>query len=455
MLLAAVSPDSLFRSADTGKSWGFAGKVFAGQGINNIFASGTQCYVRADSGTMVSSDQGLTWKTMEPQPEGGWNCLLQSGQVLLEGMENGVFNMTLGTTTWTPSSQGLPRYYFNKLGVRDDTLVAAFVSPSGYDMFSRNVNGTWRPLSFFSPGDDEIVKQSQHRMIVDGASRLKITLYDMQNSNDGGATWHICGSTLPKDLCGRLSVSGLFRTDSGIVAGAGVNTMLTKDSGTTWDIVGTAWGLLAPLGSDFFAACWSVWDGTTFRDSLLITTNLGATWSPVYRTNPWNGTVKCFTSFDECLYAGTSTGAFWSTDTGKNWTSLGKDLPAKSVISFCFNKKYSFALLDSGFVYRLERPVSVYGPSFQSTGTAELKSAASITGNRITLSLGSSQHVRIEVFGIDGRQQKILLDGYVQKGTQSFPVYQGTISNSIVLLRVSGNGWSKVLKVARGMQYMR
>ena len=452
-LLAAIHPDSLFRSFDKGKTW------TKSVGVYYIQESGGICYLQTDSGTMASDDRGSTLRKIDFSSLLSWTCFRRAGTTLLAGTNwNGILGRAQGASEWTSSSQGMPPHLFNVLGCRRDTVLASYAAPynqfvdnyyyaSGY--VSQWADAGWTIPIQPSANDNDAFLRAAEGMVANGAFMMKGGGLTLLRSIDSGATWTACGDSLPRDMCGYPELGKLFLTRSGVLVQTGADLRLTADSGTTWKKMPKPSGIpiMTSLGKDLVVAIGDGIIDSLAVESMIQSFDEGASWNPVAIALKWEGTVSSFTSYGTDLYVVTSTGVYTSPDTGKNWTVLGQGLPAKKVAALLPTEKYVFAIIDSGFVYRLDRPVSVNGSLLRATGTAGMKSAATITGNRITLVLGSSQRVRIEEFGIDGRLQKILVDRYLAKGTQSLPIYQGMVSNNIVLLRVSGDGWSKVLKV--------
>lgn len=474
-LLVAIHPDSLIRSVDKGKTWSIAGKVDMGSytgydyGEWPLCLSGGTCYMQTDSGTVASDDMGSTFRKIDFPSLLSWTCFRRVGTTLLAGtMWNGILGRAQGTSEWTSSSQGMPPHLFNVLGCRGDTVLASYTAP--YNQFDNQYYyycasgcvSVWADAGWTIPiqpsaEDNNAFLLAAEGLVINGAFMMKGGGLTLLKSIDSGVTWTACGDTLPKDMCGYPELGKLFLTRSGVLVQTGADLRLTADSGTTWKKMPKPSGIpiMTSLGKDLVVAIGDGIIDSLAVESMIQSFDEGASWNPVAIALKWGGTVSSFTSYGTDLYVVTSTGVYTSPDTGKNWTVLGQGLPAKKVAALLPTEKYVFAIIDSGFVYRLDRPVSANGSLVRSTGTMGMKSAATITGNRITLVLGSSQRVRIEEFGIDGRLQKILLDRYLAKGTQSLPVCQGMVSSNIVLLRVSGNGWSTVLKVTMGLQQQR
>jgi photosystem II stability/assembly factor-like uncharacterized protein len=350
----------VYRSADGGGSW-----VGSDNGITSAFGqsmvvdptSSLTAYLGTNDGIFATADGGLTWRSSGqglPDPSNVVDLAVDPvdhaivyASVLNGVNPGGVFKSDDGGATWIPSSEGLngPSVATLAVSPSDPSTLYAGVSVDGV---YKSIDGgnQWLPANGGLPVSPTLILQV-HDIVVDrddpdiayagvdrGGGAFKTT--------DGGGHWF----PIRRGLTGACATIGLDPTDPDVVfAGSGdyQGMFKTTDGGLSWrtvnhgiDPAASAFSriIVDPADPDIVYAAGG---GAFTVGGILKSIDRGEHWKPsnagLTDTNVLWLTMSPVDN--STLYAGTSDGAFVSTDAGGTWSSIG--LKGKAVGSFAVN----------------------------------------------------------------------------------------------------------------------
>jgi photosystem II stability/assembly factor-like uncharacterized protein len=294
---ACLGDDGLYKSTDDGKSWSIPGNA-TGKIAYSIIASGSNLIVSAKYGTIISTNNGLTWEEPINDLSGASiHTIVKSGSALFAGTDMGVFRSDDNGLTWSASSIGIPSY----------AVISSLVfSTDGKTMFAGNLEGELKGL---------------------------------YRSDDTGKTWHF----LYNDMWG-ASINSLTTAPSGILAGTDLGIFRSENNGDSWKSSSSGFPKvkITALASD---------NPTLFAGSsnsyLFSTNDKGEHWE-IHKEGLSRPNIRSLLKVGSQLFAGTDAkpkegkgGIFRSSDNGKTWVQLSGGLPIVG-----FN-----ALLDHGALF--------------------------------------------------------------------------------------------------------
>jgi photosystem II stability/assembly factor-like uncharacterized protein len=339
----AGTSNSLFRSADTGKSWTAANNGLPGTPyVYALAATGSSLFAGLDSGVYRSLDSGKTWSLTNSG--GGGNAFAISGNRILVG-GNGGFRYSIdGGTTWTSSNIGLNYNQVSAFAVNESTILASSgfgadfnYGPTPTGVFRSTDNGnSWKEVNANGGSDLAVIGTSV--FTVGGG---------LYNSKDSGVSW------TPIDTLNLgMILSKLFAYGNKLFAGAysgswGSSNVITlfrsADSGKTW--VGDTSGLPNSQICEgaIITNCYSTYNQTqalgAIGNTLFVapqdnyvyrSTDTGMTWKQD-ASGLTNHNIQSLSTNGSTLFAGTDSGVFLSHDTGTTWTASNSGLTNKNI----------------------------------------------------------------------------------------------------------------------------
>ena len=227
-------PDGVFKSTDGGNSWTFAGRGIQALTVRSIqFGAPGTLWVWADFLLFRSTDQGLTWTHVRPDPA----AILPVVAVAVDPADpSNVFALISDGALWRSHDAGQTWEAGGNAGLQARDLEVDPQNPStlyaaGHGGIAKSTDGgtTWTPL----PVENAVYHD------VDVAPSSPSTLYAgtdftpfLLRSQDGGATWTRLRSVFPDVTPASLAVDPLvattvYTTDEGYV-------LKSTDAGETW-----------------------------------------------------------------------------------------------------------------------------------------------------------------------------------------------------------------------------
>lgn len=297
VVYAGTITGSLFRSADQGRSWSFAGLS-----VQQIFALAVDrkapdtVYAGTESGLFKTTDGGASWigmeihlpvpnqasqlvnlvvvdprnprivwasfgatlyrttnagRTWRSEPSGPVSVSAltidptRSATVYAGSTAGGLFKTTDGGRRWSPIDRGLPdAFSATAIAVspldRKTLFVAGLTTPA--TVFKSTDGGATWTASSTGLGEDFV-----HTLVFDpvrpGDVYAATSFRGVWKSTNGGATWKRASAGL-----GDVGLSDLLATRSGLLAGADDGVFASVDRATTWQRSNTGMSALSITG---------------------------------------------------------------------------------------------------------------------------------------------------------------------------------------------------------------
>jgi len=315
----------VFLSTDNGMSW----KSVSTGLTNDVLAlavSGTNLFAGTDGGgVFLSTNNGTSWTAINtglPQYPFQVYALAISGTDIFAGGDDGVFLSTNNGTSWTAINTGLPPYVdVYALAFSGANLFAAVydASPSVYSVYLSTNNGTsWsRPANSGYPGTYISV------LAVRGTD-LFVGSGDLYRSTDNGTSWTATG--IP-NYAGAMA---LLVSGSNLFAGTENGVFLSTNNGASWTSASNGLPTEPGVSTAYIPVHALALSGTTLFagtiDGVFRSTDNSTSWSFVFLGGNANVSVNALTVKGAELFAGTSWGyepsggyIFHSTDNGDSW----------------------------------------------------------------------------------------------------------------------------------------
>ena len=256
-----------------------------------------------------------------PYGYGSASCFLLKGETVYVGAGAGFFCSSDHGTTWTLSSQDLPRGSFQALARAGDHLFAS-VNTSGVSsgVFRSSDNGnSW--MAVYNVALTALAA-------VDSSVLCGSPGYSVYVSTDLGATWSIKTSPLPP---GDRFILDLVADGTDLYAGTTDGLYLSADTCVSWQLIvdgGTTGRVHHVMLVDS-----AIYLGAD--NGVYYTPYLGAGWTCLNGTAPLSK-VRCLLRVDGTLYAGVyndtgSVALYRTTDGGVNWAPIDLELASGSI----------------------------------------------------------------------------------------------------------------------------
>lgn len=370
----------LFRSKDSGKSWGRITFPVSQQRVRRLYAIGPIVYaVMSDTGVYRSLDTGNSWARLRVGPSRNFvYSISQFDSTLLVGTDkDGVYRSNDDGKSWDCSSEGIIDGWITGGFAASGTSLFA----GSYGIYRTTDDGTaWLPAD--SGLSDLFTSSMTSTISVAGSRDLYATMgqgggvcrttdegeswaaidsglidhwgsafgakgdtlfdapaspYGLFRSTNRGLEWTQCSIPAPIGF-----VSSIKSTDSAFFVSSDAGVFRTFDAGDSWTRIDTgalrtykwpSFTILDAKNSTLYAAV----DTALYRS-----VNNGQEWTRIYSVPNW-GWISEMARNDNSLIVRTDSGIFVSVDAGKNWLPDNEGLPPGGVFEFCVYGSKAFA----------------------------------------------------------------------------------------------------------------
>ena len=321
-------------------------------------------YVLTPNNLLASNDEGKTWETVGPRPEGRALELLVTDEAFYLVFEKHIFRSDDAGKSWIPMMQDLHAYIMKMNGAPDISISDAVALDNRIFVGTnrglyRVTTDDWQRLSMHNSEFINSLSAVENRLYVIAGSDFtrSANLFEESfnldhsveilklpprifRSTDLGDTWVDISPIMGKNERGELwmeipPTNDDFRLQmfSGIQLVA-VGEMLTVmgtrlllhsyDSGDTWtdtrvdrnSLSQSIFPVVALDENNFY---------TSDISGIARSTDAGLAWHP-FITGIVNAHVQNLIAFENVLYARTAEGIFKSTDLGESWASVNPNL---------------------------------------------------------------------------------------------------------------------------------
>ena len=284
-------------------------------------------YMVSNDELLTSTDEGETWNTLGPRPEGNPVELIvidaaearsapERVTMYLALFNRGVFRSTDAGKHWTPVNSGLTGRKIYKLAAIGNTVFA------GTDRGLYRLNSDiWEQLPIDASQTIHALVVFEDNLYIGTGPRVRRIRYvnDLRTdrilrSKDLGASWTEITPENEFGLFAVLTGRGLLVVGETIFV-YGVEQFRSRDGGRTWTQLGFDINSVAYVTHDentFYKAGWS---------GVHRTTDAGESWHPFMDGMVGTGALD-MVAFKDSLYVHTTNGIVQSVDNGESWTTV-------------------------------------------------------------------------------------------------------------------------------------
>jgi photosystem II stability/assembly factor-like uncharacterized protein len=281
VVYAGLGAGGVFRSADRGRTWTFAGKGLIDQPIHDLAVdprNPDRVYAATNKGLLRSADGGVSWRQTASLAGGNVSTVSeveihprQPAVLLAVAYGLGIFRSTNGGRTWT-TEPVLPGFVLSLAAspVRPGVFWAGF---AGGGLFKSVDSGrTWAAAGGGLPAGADILEIAADPRAADTVYAVAQGVPGLFKSTDGGATWTPSLDGLESSQVRKVAVDP--ESSSTVYALTEEQIFRSLNGGASWTLLAGT-GLqgrpqtVAPLGSGVLA-------GT--EAGLFLSTDQGATW---------------------------------------------------------------------------------------------------------------------------------------------------------------------------------
>ena len=329
---------------------------------------GDTLYVLTPGELLASTDEGKTWETVGPRPEGRAFELLTTDEAFYLVFEKHIFRSDDAGKNWIPMMQDLYAYIMKMNGAPDNISISDAIALDSSIFVGTNqglyrvTTDDWERLPFYGPQFINTLIATEGKLYVIAGSDFTPSAFTQAYQNldfsveilklppriyrsiDFGNTWVDISPVIGKNERGELwmevpPIEDKFRAQmfSGIQLAAvgerlvvmGTRVLLqSSDSGDTWTDIGKDIGIGEnALSQSIFPVV--ALDENNFYTSdisgIARSTDTSRSWHP-FPTGMVNSHVQGLVPLENALCALTPEGIVKSTDLGESWTSIGVDV---------------------------------------------------------------------------------------------------------------------------------
>ncbi|HET7152996.1 MAG TPA: T9SS type A sorting domain-containing protein, partial [Candidatus Kapabacteria bacterium] len=363
-------------------------------------------------------------------------------EFLHQFVESPLFRSTNAGVDWMPDTNGIfPGYYLTSF-TSDGKNIYAGTDAGIYVSTDDGLH--WNMcFTFFGYGVTSMVSNDSD--ILAGY----INGYDyfgVMRSVDNGISWFSADSGLRVDdiKSGLLTVCNhnVF-----VAMGDTISVYKTTNNGEYWSYADS--GLPRnPNGGDSAVTAFGVIGDTIFtvvgNNSFYRSTNNGDLWEPVATIGfPANVIINTLFAHSGVLFAGTSTGFYYSLDHGSSWIYGSEGLPSgASVGTLSATNEYLYAGISNG-VYR--RPLSDFGINAVNEKQTTLPTQLSLSQNypnpfsgetTISYSLPTPERITLSVYNSLGEEVATLVSDKQSAGGHNVVFKSDQLQNGMYFYRI-------------------
>ena len=330
-VLLADGP-GIFRSFDAGVTWGKFISVSKTENILGFANAGGAMVAGTAQGTFASKNFGKTWNAI---PASGLrtgyrfnNYFYASGHTLLLAFDEiGVALSNDGGRNWKNSLTGfMPAASIDNALLFSDNILLSGTHSDGLYKSTDNGNawiktGTTNDADTLSNGIIFSVLKNGNTIFAGTAGN------GLYRSGDNGSTWARIRNGLPQKLGGYLSVNGLAKSSTNILAATDQGFYYSTDDGLSWHAgnIAAANGSMAGVAAIDSVVCVAV-QRFTGGNKIYRSINNGVNFSEVF-TLFGDDFICMATDGISHFYAGSFGGFSVSNNKGINWQIAGAGLP--------------------------------------------------------------------------------------------------------------------------------
>ena len=434
--------DGIFTSVNRGDLWqplptGIPETQPDGLGIHR-----GKLYVSHQSrGVASTRDNGNTWQPIQTLPIAETVSLHVSGNEVFAGTRgNGVFSTKDNGRTWQPRNLGLSLHRRRAV-----TPAVMSLTNSGNSLFCTIAENIDNPIVYRSLNSGETWQAASAGIpmrggagdVVSRGNLLFASYLQLYRSSDGGNTWQ---ATSPDTIGGKLLLVGNTLIASNNITGGSLK--ISEDNGQTWTNSNTQlpWVIsLATLGNVIFA-------GTQF--GIYRSTDMGRNWQWVTREINMRS-VPAMVSVSNIVFATSNAQVWLSADTGNTWRNTG-NLGA-SVTSLAVNNGELYAGTVNG-VWK--------APLARLSVSSEVKRDLSKTfllfqnypnpfnpSTIISYQLPMTSNVSLKVYDILGRELVTLVNQRQSAGVYQVDFNATRFASGVYFYRLTANENSEIRKM--------
>ncbi len=291
--------DAVRRSLDSGTTW----TTLSGLGIistrNTILGYGSSVYIGTPNGIMVSIDSGMNWRSRNgglPLKKNVQSMVRIGTNLFAATLESGIYQSSDSGVTWTAANTGLT-----------DTTVHILLA-NGLHLYAGTNKGVFRSKdngqNWVSISDSLSVTASIKTLTISGSYLFSGSSESgLYRSNNDGLTWDYLSTGLPK-----TPILTIAADDVNTFVGIGGGVYFVKrNNGNRWNYY-RAFNYGIPTDSTLSLA---INKFKLSNSSLLLSTNNGASWSPLSLDLPPPASIQAIGMYSNNIVAAVDSVDIW------------------------------------------------------------------------------------------------------------------------------------------------
>lgn len=384
---------------------------------NNLFVIGKISSINDGIFLYKSTDNGSTWIKSYPTS-------------LVSGNLNGSGVITDGTNL----------FVFTKSGVGSvDTL---FVSSNDGTSWYKRVSFIGIPQN---SGLSQLLYGEAGSLFASFSSNSSGNSYDIYKSTDLGNSWVL----KYHDIYNHIS---MHKIDNLAIINQPLGSIISLNSGETWQSISNYFLSLAKIGSVYFAG-----DGNSSNNySIYKSTNNGSNWSSILNTDYKGGFNLLYigNTLISTTYDGTSGGTILtSTNNGANWVDKSLGYNTNSFIeNLTFNSTYFFLTNNSYKIYRRQYSQLVNLNNLNSKIFTEFSMSQNYPNpfnpiTNIKFKIPKIEYVTIKIFDVVGKKVKELVNQNMIPGEYIVDFDGSSLESGVYFYRIETGDYVETRKM--------
>jgi len=362
-------------------------------------------------------------------------CMRASGQTIFAGTEDGITRSTDNGLTWSTVNTGLANTDVWSLETDGSSVFAGTAA----GVFRSTDNGaTWEitDTTFKNTGTESLHLNGNHLFAGTGGSGVF-------RSSNNGATWDSADVGLTDNYVFTVTSSG-----ANIYAGTGGQGVFrSTNNGTNWTPLASGVYPIVRALTCFAGSIYAGGANGTYRS-----TNDGSSWTSS-SSGLTNNFILNFSVYQSNIFACGHGGVYVSTDSGSTWIEMNLGLPQKGVHSIAIAGTTIFAGVDSSGIWR--RALGDVVSAIRDVGDP-LPDRFAVDQNfpnpfnpttTITFSVPQNVHVTITVFDILGHQIQTLISQEYSAGTFNVGWNASLLPSGVYVYRIQAGAFQATRKM--------